>query len=343
MWLISWRDLQFRRRRFAIATAATGLVFTVALLLTGISRGFETETNRTVEAFGADAWIVPDGAVGPFTSTQAFVPDGLFDGIAGATHVEPLTMSRVTVLEPSPHDVIIFGTEIDGRSPRASVGRRVRGPGEIVVDASLGLAVGDRLRLVEDSFLVVGTFSGLTLFAGSPTAVVALADAQKISFGAQPLVTALAVRGRPAAAPTGYHLVTNTQAITDVRRPLGQATDTINFLRVLMWIIAIGIIGSIVYLTVLERTRDFAVLKATGVTGRAIFGGLLIESVLIAVVAAGLAIVLSILLEPVLALRVEIGIGTYLFLPVVASLAGAASSLVGLRRAVGVDPALAFG
>jgi putative ABC transport system permease protein len=39
----------------------------------------------------------------------------------------------------------------------------------------------------------------------------------------------------------------------------------------------------------------------------------------------------------------EISRGAYLFLPVIAVLVGVLASLAGLRRAVGVDPALAFG
>jgi putative ABC transport system permease protein len=42
-------------------------------------------------------------------------------------------------------------------------------------------------------------------------------------------------------------------------------------------------------------------------------------------------------------MSVDISTGTYIALPVIAALAGMMSSLVGLRRALVVDPALAFG
>ena len=72
MGLISWRDLQFRRRRFAIAALATALVFSIAVLLTGVAASFDQEIDRTVGALGADAWVVPDGANGPFTNSNLF-------------------------------------------------------------------------------------------------------------------------------------------------------------------------------------------------------------------------------------------------------------------------------
>ena len=61
---------------------------------------------------------------------------------------------------------------------------------------------------------------------------------------------------------------TNAAILSDLRRPLKKATSTISFLRVLLWIIAAGIIGSVLYLQAIERTRDFAVFKATGVSSR---------------------------------------------------------------------------
>jgi putative ABC transport system permease protein len=39
----------------------------------------------------------------------------------------------------------------------------------------------------------------------------------------------------------------------------------------------------------------------------------------------------------------EISAGSYVLLPIVAVVVGLLASLAGLRRAVGVDPALAFG
>jgi putative ABC transport system permease protein len=45
----------------------------------------------------------------------------------------------------------------------------------------------------------------------------------------------------------------------------------------LLWIVAAGIIALIVYLTALERVRDFAVLKATGTSNSTLFGALALQ------------------------------------------------------------------
>jgi putative ABC transport system permease protein len=94
---------------------------------------------------------------------------------------------------------------------------------------------------------------------------------------------------------------------------------------------------------VLERTRDFAVLKATGVSGSSIFASVVVQAVAMSLTAAAIAAGLAIVLKPLVALSIEFEPSTFLLLLVVASGAGVLASLVGVRRALGVDPALAFG
>src|SRR4029453_1977479 len=69
MWRVALRDLQWRRRRFVIAVLATSLVFGMTLLMTGATATLYHEGRRIVAALGADAWLVADGASGPFTTS----------------------------------------------------------------------------------------------------------------------------------------------------------------------------------------------------------------------------------------------------------------------------------
>jgi putative ABC transport system permease protein len=106
--------------------------------------------------------------------------------------------------------------------------------------------------------------------------------------------------------------------------------------------VAAGIIGAIVYLSALERVGDFAVLKAIGVSARHLLAGLLIQAVLLSLLSALLAVGLQALIAPAVAMSVEVPVVTFLTLPLVAVLVGALASFLGLRRALAVDPALAF-
>src|SRR4029453_9040810 len=89
MWTITLRDLQYRRRQFAIAVVGAGLAFALALILTGMSAGFRHEARETVNGIGPDAWVVPRGVKGPFTS-QSTMPVALTKRIIGAKQAEPL-------------------------------------------------------------------------------------------------------------------------------------------------------------------------------------------------------------------------------------------------------------
>ena len=93
----------------------------------------------------------------------------------------------------------------------------------------------------------------------------------------------------------------------------------------------------------LQRVRDFAVLKAMGASSRALFGGVAAQAVVVTLVAALLASLTANLLKPLYPLPVAIPTSAFLLLPVTAVAVGVGASLVALRRAVSVDPALAFG
>jgi putative ABC transport system permease protein len=126
-------------------------------------------------------------------------------------------------------------------------------------------------------------------------------------------------------------------------RPLNAAVDAITIVAVLLWILAALIVGSVVYVSALERLRDFAVFKAIGAPTRAIMAGLALQAVVVALLAAVLGIVLSQLLAPLFPMDIVVPMRAYIALPVIAIVIGLLASVAGLRRAVAVDPALAFG
>jgi putative ABC transport system permease protein len=342
MWLIPLRDLEWRRRRFAIAVAATGVVFALALLLSGVSTSFDNEIQRTVRSFHSDVWLVSEGGFGPFTGPTPF-PATLAAHVRrleGVGRAEPVAILRATTTTPSTRPVNVIG--VAGEGLGAAGDTRLR-HGQAVVDGSLGLQAGDRLDLNGTDFRVASVTYGLTYFAGIPNVSVSLADAQRLGFGGRPLATAIIVQGRPAEVPEGLSLLTNRDVEIDLGRPVHQAKQTIGLIRALLWAVAAGIIGAMVYLSTLERVRDLAVLKAIGVSTRSLLVGLVFQAVVLALASAALAVVLETAMEPAAAMSVEVSALDFMLLPLVAVAVGTLASLVALRRAVTVDPALAFG
>jgi putative ABC transport system permease protein len=109
-----------------------------------------------------------------------------------------------------------------------------------------------------------------------------------------------------------------------------------------MWVIAAVIIAALVYVTALDRTRDFAVLKALGSSSQLLFVGLAIQAVLVALFAAVLAEVIANFMKGLFQQPVDIPGSAFVVLPLAAVVVGLLSSLAALRRAVSADPALAF-
>jgi putative ABC transport system permease protein len=345
VWRVSVRDLQWRRRRFTIAVGATALVFAMTLLLSGASSSLTNENHRIVRVFGADAWVVAEGSSGPFT-TASVTPAARADEVAAAPGVdraEPVVLFRSTIREKSVRDVNVVGFRSGGvMVPRVVRGRALRGPGETLADTRLGLGVGEEVVANGHRLRVVGVVTGVTFNFGVPTLLMPVEDAQALAFGGQPLATAFITEGVPGTVPAGLQMITNQQAIADLARVAKSGHQSIDFINVLLWIVAAGIIGSMVYLSALERVRDFAVLKATGASSRSLLAGLALQAVVLSAAGALAAAVLAQPLAASFPFPVEIPSGAYLRLLVIAIVVGMMASVAGLRRAVGVDPALAF-
>jgi len=343
--LIALRDLQWGRRRFAVSVAATALMFALGLLMTGVSASFDNEIARTVRSFEADAWIVRAQSFGPFTGPATIPEDRALQTrrLAGVRAADPVVISRATTSTPERRNLNLVGVAPGGvGSPAGALGRLLEQGRTAIVDDSLGLATGDVLDLNGEQFRVGAVTHGRTYFAGIPTVVVSLHAAQQVSLGGRPLATAIVTRGRPASVPHGLTVLDNAAVALDLERPVQQAKQTIALIRFLLWVVAAGIIGAIVYLSVLERTRDFASLKAIGVSARHLITGLVLQAVLLSATSAVLAIAFEQALAPSVAMPVEVSLLSFVTLPLIAASVGVAASALGLRRVLAVDPALAF-
>jgi putative ABC transport system permease protein len=345
MWMITLRDLQWRRRRFVIAVFVTAMAFALTLIMSGILGHMRNESVRTVGAYPAASWIVTDGATGPFTTSQ-FLPTSALDDLrstGGVDGASPLLVVRST---NDKLDVNVVGYEVGGLTEPSKLasGESATGSGQVIVDDSLHRHVGDTLTFAGRSYPVVGTTKNTTFYFSAPTVFLPIEDVQEQFLGGQQLASTIVVTGdQPVTAPDGLDVLTSAQVKADLDRPLATTSQTLSIIDGLLWIMAAGTIGSIVYMTALERTRDFAVFKATGSSGWSMALGLCAEAVILALAAAVVAMILARLIAPTFPFPVEIPTDAYVQLLATAAVAGIVASLVGVRRVVKVDPALAFG
>jgi putative ABC transport system permease protein len=224
-----------------------------------------------------------------------------------------------------------------------AAGRAPHSTGEVAISQTLGRAVGDDVEIGSRVMRIVGVVDKSTALAGQANAFLTVEGAQQVLFAGQPLISAVGLRGTAAEIPDGYRIVGRDAAINDLLRPLLKAFLALTYLAILLWAVAALIVGSLIYLSALERTRDFAVFKAVGVATRSVLAGLVLQAVVVAVVAAALGGVLSLGLAPTFPIPVVVPTLALVLLPVIAVVIGLLASVAGMRRAVTVDPALAFG
>lgn len=346
MWLISTRDLQYRLRRFIIAIAVTSIVFGMALAFDSMKRSLEAEVPRILNIVGADRWVVADGVSGPFTTAEVIPSDLVADlrDAPGVQRADPLVITRAVAISESTLDVNVVGHRLSGLgAPPLDAGRPAREPDEAVITNPIDAEIGDTVRLGAIRVRVVGRNNDARFNFGLPTVFVPLATAQELAFRGEPLASGIAVVGKLSGLPGGLTSLTNDDVAADMERPLKAGLDTIDFCAILGWLIAAGIIGSIVYLTAQERTRDFAVFKATGAPTRQILGGLAVQGVFLALTSAVVSIAVAHVIALGIPFPIDIGTSSVVQLVVVALIVGLVASLASARHALKTDPALAFG
>ena len=341
------RDMQWRRRRFVIGVLSTGLVFAMTLVLTGLANGFRVEAERTVDSMGVDAFVVKAGAPGPFLGSTPFAQVDLsrVASAPGVVAAAPLATAASTIREgTATRNATAFGAPERGPGmPRIAEGQAPSAPDEVAVSSTLGRHVGDKLQVGAHVLRIVGIVPNSTALAKMPNIFLTTEGLQQLAYDGQPMITSIGIIGTPRQLPDGYQTVDRGVAVNDLMRPLKVAVDAITIVAVLLWIVAALIVGSVVYLSALERLRDFAVFKAIGVPTRSILAGLTLQAVVVALLAAVLGVMLSQLLTPLFPMTVVVPMNAYLALPVIAVVIALLASVAGLRRAVAVDPALAFG
>jgi putative ABC transport system permease protein len=348
MWGVTFADLFYRYRQFLIAVVGAGLVLAMGLLLAGLVGGFSSEIDQTVGAVGAQRWVLSDNANGRIAAVGVF-PQADRAAIArepGVTRADPLIVipQQVAGIDGHTKTVIVFGVQRGGLGdPVATAGRGLAGPGQLVADSGAGAAVGSHVTVGKMRFTVVGEVNSRTLLGGMPILYTTLHDAQDLALGGRPLVTAVVTQGVPGRTPPGLHLLTDTQVEQSALASMATAVSSVNNSKVLMWAIAAIIIAALLYVSALQRVRDFAVLKALGSSSATLFASLALQAVVVTLAAAAFALVISNFMGGLFAQPVAIPASAYATLPIVAIVVGLISSLVALRRATGADPASAFG
>jgi putative ABC transport system permease protein len=345
--MVAWPDFRARLQRFLVIGIGMALVLAITLLLSAFSEGFKLRSERLLDVFGGDRYAVAEGASGPMTSTTPLPPD-LLDTFqrAGFEARSMFFAPNAVSIDGAPAKVVVVGSTGDEPGLRLTEGRLVAGPDEALADEALvELGLGDDFVLAGRPFTVVGMIEHATwdiatagLFIDRQTAIDVLA-------GGQPVVTAIAIDGdgELPPLPAGVSIHTRDQAFEDVLSRTEDAKRSIDAFKYTLWALAIVIVGAVLYLAAIERVRDFAIFKATGTANLDLVFGLGLQAAIVGVIAGVLSIGLAHLMMPVYPGLLSLPFTLAWPVIPVSVVIAVLSSMVGVKRAIQVDPSQAFG
>ena len=369
--MLALHDLWRKLPRFLATTTAVALLIGMVMLQATIYRGLVADSLALVHMMKADLWVVQPHRFGPFTEVST-VPEDLRDFIRlipGVSSAEPIIVSTALADIDGEMDIVVIGYDL-GRMPfpaQLIAGRGLSRPrGEVVVDRTLGLALGQTLTVRNRNFTIVGITDRAVGIAGEPLAFLSLSDARDVSSKQTPpeirrdrlfggsgevgsAVNAVRVQLAPGADVEAVRDEIQKWKHVDVITSAGQENDimyqrivrvrqTLLLFAVILLFAASAIIALTIYSLTADKIREIATLKLIGAGDRVIIGMILWQAMLIGVGGCGLGTVIMLLEKRVFPGYAEIHVGDCVAITVISLLACLVASVVGVRVALRVAP-----
>jgi len=375
---LALRDVRRNKLRFALTTLGVGMLLATVLSMTGIYEGALTDALALPRAVGAAIWVVQPRTFGPFAEPSRIPRDtrDLVRRMPGVAAAGAVTFQTVqTTVGSKPVRLYLEGYEPGRPGGPATI---VAGHGlteshyQIVVDASTGLSVGERVPLgpYRDPYTVVGLTHGMVSSSGDPMAWVNLLDAQALQFAVPPPlerreqaakrtpptttdINAVVVRLEPGASASAVernivrwkHLAAVPEAqeegyltlfvIQKMQQQLGM------FMGILITVSAV-IIALIIYTLTMDKLRSIATLKFIGAPDRTIIGLIVQQALTLGVAGYAIGLALVMAMKNHFPRRVQLELRDLVIVFVIVIVVCLAGSVLGVRAAVKVDPAEAL-
>jgi putative ABC transport system permease protein len=184
---LAFHDVRHHVGRFVATSAAIGLLFTVVLAMAGIYQGLVEDATVLLDRMHADLWVVQRSTRGPFAEPSRLDPS-LELRVAAAPGVLSARAFTSQILQRDHGDrqirfalVGLSFPEDRGEELSIVAGNTItQAHGEIIADASLGVAVGEIVHLGRDDYHVVGLTRQVLASGGDAVVFATISDTQRI-------------------------------------------------------------------------------------------------------------------------------------------------------------------
>ncbi len=183
------KDIRHNLGRFALTTFGIGMLLMVVMGMGGIYRGIEEDATLLVDRIDADLWVVQRNTKGPFAEVSR-VPRNLVDRVLA---VPGVGTSREFVYHTIQRErggkllrIAVLGlswpTDKGEWSPLIAGRTLAKNHFEMIVDESLGIHLGETIKLGKDTYTAVGMTRGMLSLNGDGLALFTTSDALAIQF-----------------------------------------------------------------------------------------------------------------------------------------------------------------
>lgn len=374
------KDIRHNFGRFLMTAAGVAFLVTASIGMVGLYRGIVDDALLIIDRIGADLWVVQGGRSGPFSESSAIASDmdRRVEGIAGVTEVRRFVqVSQQFAFAQRQLRASVTGLDYPkdrGEWVSLIAGRHLaNGHFEAIADASIGLELGDRTRLGQDDYTIVGLTRGMVDMGGDGLLFVTVNDALAIAQHrtSEEILLARSARGlstnsssgssvqqdsRIAATLVTLNPAANEQAVRAAIMAWGDVNvlsqsdqerllldqrlwrlriQILAFTAVLLVVMAI-VISLIIYMLTMEKRHQIAMLKLIGARNSVIIRMIAEQSYLIGVGGLCIGLLLSNMIFPYFPRRVVIdAVDIGMLALAMAAICGFAS-LLGISRALKV-------
>ncbi|MCC2611104.1 ABC transporter permease [Neorhizobium sp. Rsf11] len=377
---LGFKDIRHNLGRFLMTAAGVAFLVTASVGMIGLYRGIVEDALLIIDRIGADLWVVQGGRSGPFSESSAISSDmdRRVEGIAGVANVRRFVqVSQQFAFGDRQLRASITGLDYPkdrGEWVPLTAGRHLaNGHFEAIADPSIGLGLGDRVRLGQDDYTIVGMTRGMVDMGGDGLLFVTVNDAMAIAQRrtSEEVLLARNARGQSVEAASGSSvqqdskiaatLVTlnpaaNEKAVRAAIMVWGDANvlskadqenlllnqrlwrlrvQILAFTAVLLIVMAI-VISLIIYMLTMEKRHQIAMLKLIGARNSVIIGMIAEQSYLIGAGGLLLGFALSKLLFPFFPRRVVMDTLDLGMLALAMAIICGFASLLGISRALKV-------
>lgn len=376
---IGLKDIRHNLGRFLMTAAGVAFLVTASIGMIGLYRGIVEDALVIIDRIGADLWVVQGGRSGPFSESSAISSnmDRRVESIAGVAGVRRFVqISQQFSFRGRQLRASITGIDFPkdrGEWVPLTAGRYLEnGHFEAIADASIGLGLGDRVRLGQDDYTIVGLARGMVDMSGDGLLFVTVNDAMAIaqrrtseevllarkepgagqstsgsSVQQDSKIAATLVTLEPAADEMAVRAAIMAWGDANVLSKADQENLLLNqrlwrlrvqilaFTAVLMLVMAI-VVSLIIYMLTMEKRHQIAMLKLIGARNSVIVGMIAQQSYLIGAGGLVLGLALAHLIFPYFPRRVVIGLPDIGMLALAMTVICGSASLLGISRALKV-------